>query len=121
LIVDEQDRDRPLRRRGAVRWSCRHFSPRLLSPRLDRCIVKDSSTGGNTTVQGNKDGFTMTHKSDGLKIVAKGKVEGGKPNVTEVVIESNGKSKTYDSLDKVPAEYREKIQKLLGMGGAKDR
>jgi hypothetical protein len=76
---------------------------------------------GNTTVEANKDGFTMTHKEDGVKIVAKGKVEGGKPNVTEVVIESNGKSKTYDSLDKVPAEYKEKIQKLLGMGGAKDR
>jgi membrane-associated protease RseP (regulator of RpoE activity) len=74
----------------------------------------------STTVERNNDQFTITNKSDGVKIVVKGKVEDGKPNVSEVAIESDSKTKTYDSLDKVPAEYKEKVEKLIGRGGPRN-
>jgi hypothetical protein len=74
---------------------------------------------GSTTVNRVNDEFTATHKDNGVRITVKGKTAEGKPVVSEVAIESDGKTKTYDSLDKVPAEYKEKAQKLAAMGAMK--
>jgi hypothetical protein len=76
---------------------------------------------GSTTISRVNDEFTANHNSDGVKISVKGKIDQGKPQVSEVKIESNGQSKTYSSVDKVPAEYKEKVEKLVQMsarGGA---
>jgi hypothetical protein len=70
---------------------------------------------GSTSISRNNDDFTATHNNDGVKISVKGKIDQGKAKVSEVKIESNGQSKTYDSVDKVPAEHKETVQKLVRM------
>ncbi|MFO0840849.1 MAG: M56 family metallopeptidase [Gemmataceae bacterium] len=72
--------------------------------------------GAMTSVVRNNDDFTATQKEGELTIKVKGKVDGGKAKVSEVVVdEGNGQSNTYDSLDKVPAAQREKAKKLAEM------
>jgi hypothetical protein len=68
--------------------------------------------------------FTTEHESNGVKITLKGKIDEGKAVVTEVRIQADGQEKTYDSVDKVPAEYKDKVKKLLEMnenGGVRAR
>ncbi len=70
---------------------------------------------GSTSISRVNDEFTANHNSDGVKISVKGKIDQGKPQVSEVKIKSNGQSKTYASVDKVPAEYKDKVEKLVRM------
>jgi len=70
--------------------------------------------GDGTVVSRVGNEFTTTHRAGNLKITIKGTVSEGKANVREVAIEdASGQKGTYDSLDKVPAEYKEKVQKLV--------
>jgi membrane-associated protease RseP (regulator of RpoE activity) len=71
---------------------------------------------GSTSYSRVNDDFTATNTTDGVKITVKGKIDQGKSKVSEVTIDSDGKTKTYDSVDKVPAEHKETVQKLAGMG-----
>jgi beta-lactamase regulating signal transducer with metallopeptidase domain len=61
------------------------------------------------------DEFTTRNQVGDLDITIKGKIDQGKAVVSEVRIKSGGQEKTYDSVDKVPAEYKEKVQKLVEM------
>jgi hypothetical protein len=75
--------------------------------------------GNMTGITRNGDEFTATQQSDGVRIVVKGKVDQGKATVREVEVDANGQKNRYDSLDKVPAEYREKAQKLADAAAGK--
>jgi hypothetical protein len=63
------------------------------------------------------DEFTVKHSAADVQYTVKGNVEQGKSVAKEITIKSDGKTKTYDSVDKVPAEHREKVRKLAEMGG----
>ncbi len=65
----------------------------------------------------SNDNFTAKHESGDVKITLKGKIDDGKAKVSEVQIEINGKTTKYESVDKVPAEYKEKVKKLTEMSG----
>jgi membrane-associated protease RseP (regulator of RpoE activity) len=72
---------------------------------------------GATTITRTNDEFTVRNRTDGVTITIKGSVEEGKKaQVSGVTIESAGKTKTYDSVDKVPVEHQEKVKKLAEMG-----
>jgi membrane-associated protease RseP (regulator of RpoE activity) len=68
--------------------------------------------GGSTSISRSNDAFSASNSTGGVSVKVKGKVEGGKPQVSEVTVTANGTTKTYASLDKVPAEYRERAKKL---------
>jgi membrane-associated protease RseP (regulator of RpoE activity) len=72
--------------------------------------------GSMTTVSRNGDEFTTRHQAGGVRITVKGKVARGTAEVSEVQLEEGGKTTTYSGVDKVPAEYREKVKKLAAMG-----
>ena len=50
-----------------------------------------------------------------VTITVKGKVDQGKAQVSEVEVTTGGQATRYDSLDKVPAEHRERARKLADM------
>jgi beta-lactamase regulating signal transducer with metallopeptidase domain len=61
------------------------------------------------------DEFVTRNQAGDLDITIKGKIDQGKARVQQVRIKSGGQETTYDSVDKVPAEYKEKVQKLVEM------
>jgi membrane-associated protease RseP (regulator of RpoE activity) len=71
---------------------------------------------GSTSISRVNDEFTVNHSAAGVQITVKGNVEQDKPVVTAVTIKSDGKTQTYKSIEKVPAEHKEKVQKLAEMG-----
>lgn len=79
--------------------------------------------GTSTSVSVINGEVTIKHTEGDLKINIKGAANGGKTDVSEVTIENKDGKKTYDSLDKVPAEYLNKVKKLVSGvkagGGAK--
>jgi BlaR1 peptidase M56/PDZ domain len=72
---------------------------------------------GATTLTRNNDSFTAKHQHAGLTIAVTGTVKGNKATAKEIKITDNGKTSTYKSLDKVPAEHREKVKELIGLAG----
>jgi len=72
-----------------------------------------------TTIARSGDQFTTTHTDGDVKITLKGTASKGKAEVSEVKIEEKGKETTYEGVDKVPAEHKEKVRKLaeLSAGG----
>lgn len=70
---------------------------------------------GATTLTRNNDEFTVRHRSGDVTYTIQGSVQDGKAKIRQVVIESGNQSQTYDRLDKVPAEHRERVEKLATM------
>ena len=70
--------------------------------------------GGNglsaTITNGN---FTIKSVQDGVTYSLQGTTENGTAKLGEVTIEADGKVTKADSLEKVPAEYRPAVEKLL--------
>jgi hypothetical protein len=70
--------------------------------------------GGNglsaTITNGN---FTIKSVQDGVTYSLQGTTENGTPKLGEVTIEADGKVTKADSLEKVPAEYRDTVEKLM--------
>jgi len=69
--------------------------------------------GGGLSVTLNNGNFTIKSQQDGVKYTLKGTTEDGAAKLSEAVIEANGKETKADSLEKVPAEYRPTVEKLL--------
>jgi len=46
-------------------------------------------------------------------VTVTGKTSDGKAEVSEVQVEADGKTTKYDSVDKVPEQYRPTVEKLL--------
>ena len=67
---------------------------------------------GVTSITVNNDEFNATTRSDGVTITVKGTLDQGKAKVSEVTITGKGQKGTYTSIEKVPAEHKEKVQKL---------
>jgi len=74
-----------------------------------------------TIITRNDDQFTATRKEGKRSVTVKGKVNDGKAKVESVVIDDGNGKKTYDSLDKVPADHRKRVQGLVDMVGGKGK
>ncbi|MBX7105690.1 MAG: PDZ domain-containing protein [Gemmataceae bacterium] len=65
-----------------------------------------------------KDGEITAKESDGdLSIVVTGTVQDKKVTVKSVTIEEPGAKSSYTSLDKVPAKYKSRVEKLISNSG----
>ncbi len=80
--------------------------------------ILNNALGGSTSVTRTNDNFTLRHQDNGVTISIKGKVEAGKSEPTEIVIQEGETSEKYESVDKVPEAHREKVRELLQRGGA---
>jgi len=71
--------------------------------------------GGDTVRMSVVNGeFTINANAGGVEYTVKGRGENGKPTPNEIVIKDGDKTVKAESLDKVPAEYRAKVEKWLG-------
>jgi hypothetical protein len=60
-----------------------------------------------------KDRFTTRQQEGSLVITVIGTVKDGKATLGAVTVREGNDEKKYDALDKVPAEYRDKVARLL--------
>jgi len=57
--------------------------------------------------------FTITAERDGITVVVDGSVEGGKGVPSKIQVTDGAKKVEAKSVDKLPAEYRDRVQKIL--------
>jgi membrane-associated protease RseP (regulator of RpoE activity) len=68
-----------------------------------------------TTLVRTQDNFTLSHQEGGVVITLTGKTADGKPKIKEIRVQEGLRSEQYDSADKVPEKYREKVKNLIEM------
>lgn len=92
-------------------------------PRLNR-VVPDSPRGkgrtgapaaSQTTLVRNNDDFTAKERHGDQLITVTGKVVDGKATVAAIEVKDGTETKHFDSMDKVPAEYRDRVHNLVEM------
>jgi hypothetical protein len=67
-----------------------------------------------TTFRAN-DRFTTRHQEGSLVITVTGKVADGKATTSEILVQDGNESHKYESVDKVPERYRDKVKNLVDM------
>jgi membrane-associated protease RseP (regulator of RpoE activity) len=80
-----------------------------------RLLPVGVGNGNVTTLTRHDDTFTATQKDARGTVTVRGKVADGKASVEKVTVDDGDQKKTYDSVDAVPAEQRERVNKLLRM------
>ncbi len=76
--------------------------------------VRGVGRAAATSMTVNGDRFTLRSTDDGVVYTIDGRMEDGKAVPTEIFIEDNaGATHRTDTLEKVPAEFRDKVDKLL--------
>jgi hypothetical protein len=115
IELPEADREIPraIRRGPGPRFDLQPLFPNAL-PELGPL-----PGGGGLSVTLGQGNFTIQSIQDGTKYDLKGTTENGTVKLAEVAIEVDGKSTKYDSIDKVPAEHRPQVEKLLKTIGGK--
>jgi hypothetical protein len=69
---------------------------------------------GSMSVTLENGAFTIKADQDGVGYQLKGSIQPGEePKLAEIVIDADGKSTKVESIDKVPAEHRPTVEKLL--------
>jgi membrane-associated protease RseP (regulator of RpoE activity) len=68
-----------------------------------------------TTTIRTDDHFTSRHQEGSLVITLTGTVEKGKAKIGEIQVQDGRESHKYDSLEKVPAAYRDKVKHLADL------
>lgn len=68
-----------------------------------------------TTMTRMQDRLTLRHQEGSLIITLTGRVADGKPKVKEIHVQDGFRSEQYDSVDKVPEQYRDKVKNLVEM------
>jgi hypothetical protein len=71
--------------------------------------------GVMTTLFRSDDRFTLRHQEGSLIITLTGKVADGKGKVRDIHVQDGRESNKYDSVDKVPEQYRDKVKNLMEM------
>jgi hypothetical protein len=61
----------------------------------------------------NGDHFTTRYQEGSLILTVTGTVADGKTKVGEIHVQDNGKEDKYESVDKVPERYRDKVKNLI--------
>jgi hypothetical protein len=82
-------------------------------PFPDGAFAGPGDKGGMTSTIHENDRFTSRLQDGGLAITVTGKVEDGKTKVSEIQIKDGNKTEKYESLDKVPEQYRDKVKHLI--------
>jgi beta-lactamase regulating signal transducer with metallopeptidase domain len=59
------------------------------------------------------DGFTTTYNEGALTIVVSGKIDDGKAKVEDIRITDSGETKSYKSVDDVPANLRDDVKHII--------
>ncbi len=78
-------------------------------------FVGPRGKGAMTSTFRDNDHFTSQLQDGGVAITVLGKVEDGKTKVSEIQIKEGNKTEKYDSVDKVPEQYRDRVKRLLEM------
>lgn len=68
-----------------------------------------------TTMVHTQDRFTLRHQEGSLIITLTGKTVEGKPKIKRIHVQEGGQSHRYESVDKVPEQYRDKVKNLIEM------
>ena len=71
--------------------------------------------GVMTTMFRTDDRFTTRHQEGSLIITLTGKAADGKAKVHDIHVQDGGQTSKYESLDKVPEQYRDKVKNLIEM------
>jgi hypothetical protein len=69
-----------------------------------------------TTVFRSGDRFTARHQEGNLVITVTGTVADGKATTKTIQVQDGAKGEKYESVEKVPEEYRDKVKGLVEMG-----
>jgi membrane-associated protease RseP (regulator of RpoE activity) len=77
-----------------------------------------SRGGVSTTLMRTNDQFNAHHQEGMLSINVTGKVDDGKVKLTSITVQDKNKRNTYDSVDKVPEEYKSKVNSLVDLAKA---
>lgn len=91
---------------------------------LGRIQARTVPSGANQvmmSINRNNDNFTGTYQEGTVTVSVSGTVEGGKAKAGSIEVKDGEKSTKFDSVDKVPEQHRDKVNKLLdgvGKGGA---
>jgi tetratricopeptide (TPR) repeat protein len=73
--------------------------------------------GVTTTIIRDGDRFTTRYQEGSLSINLKGTVADGKARVGEITIQDGRQDHRYQSVEQVPAQYRDRVNQLLEMSG----
>src|SRR5207248_3003855 len=68
-----------------------------------------------TTVTRTNDHFTTRHQEGSLVITVTGSVSDGKSKTNKIHVQDGRESHDYESLDKVPDQYKDKVKNLVDM------
>jgi membrane-associated protease RseP (regulator of RpoE activity) len=68
-----------------------------------------------TTMTRTQDRLTLRHQEGTLVITLTGVTTDGKPKIKEIHVQDGGRLEQYESVDKVPERYRDKVQNLVEM------
>jgi hypothetical protein len=68
-----------------------------------------------TTMFRTKDSFTTRHQEGSLIITVTGKVADGKTKLGEIQVQDGQVAHKYESVDKVPDQYQDKVKNLVEM------
>lgn len=66
-----------------------------------------------TTLTRTQDNFTAQHQEGNEVITLSGQTADGKPKIKQIQVRSGFRVEQYDSVDKVPEKYREKVKNLI--------
>jgi hypothetical protein len=79
--------------------------------------VNERKGGVRTTLSRNGDRFTASYQEGSLSINLTGTVADGKARVGEIAIQDGRQDHRYQSVEQVPARYRDRVNQLLEMSG----
>jgi hypothetical protein len=74
--------------------------------------------GVSTTLTRTNDQWSAHHQDGMLSISVIGKVDDGKVKLSSITVQDKNKRTTYDSVDKVPEEYKSKVNSLVDLAKA---
>ncbi len=78
--------------------------------------VVGANNGVMTTVFRSGDHFTARHQEGNLVITVTGNVADGKATTKTINVQDGATHEKYESVDKVPEQYRDKVKNLVEMG-----
>lgn len=68
-----------------------------------------------TTMVRTQDRFTLRHQEGSLIITLTGRTADGKPKINEINVQDGFRTERYETLDKVPDRYHDKVKNLIEM------
>jgi hypothetical protein len=84
-------------------------------PGLPGNIFPNLNNRATVTIHRNNDQFNAREHNGNVTITASGTLADGKATLKELRVKDGGETKTYESLDKVPEQYRDKAKSLVEM------